>query len=173
MRLPRRFLSLSCGVLAGVTLAGGPAAAVPVLFELTLTETLPGSAQYAGTFSVDSSVLESGKAINLASIGIDVTVAGFDFTTASDPSSLVVLGMDGISYLEAVFLADQPDGELHLSNAAADGEPVILRWSLVEGRDPTRLGTYSFSAIPEPGTLLLLATGFAMLRLHARRVPGG
>lgn len=52
------------GAVAALLLAPLPAAAIPVVFDLTLVETWPGSAQYVGTFSIDSTVLESGKAIN-------------------------------------------------------------------------------------------------------------
>jgi hypothetical protein len=148
-------------------LVAHPAAASPVFFELTLDETSPGSAQYAGTFSIDSSVLESGKALSTASIGIDLTLAGLVFTTASSASSLVALDQDGLAYVVADFPADPPDYELHL------GGPD-LEWDLFEagGRDPIRSGTYSFSIVPEPSTLLLVAVGLVALRFHSRRARG-
>jgi len=158
--------------VAALLLVAFPAAALPVFFDVTLTETSPDSAQYVGTFSIDSSVLASGKAINLASIGIDLTVAGIAFTTASSASasSLVILDGGGLAYLEAILLADEPGHELHFSNSASEGEPYVLEWDLVpsEGRDPLRSGTYSFSMIPEPSPLLCLAAGLALLGFRRR-----
>ena len=40
---------------------------------------------------------------------------------------------------------------------------------VLDDHDPIRSGTYSFSLIPEPSTLLLLAAGLAALRFRAGR----
>jgi hypothetical protein len=159
-----RSMPWRAGMLAGVALLliGPPAAAVPVPFALVLTETSPGSAQYTGTFSIDSAVFASGKAFNLASIGIDVSVAGIGFTTPSPADSAAVLDASGLAYLVATFAADSPGLELALVGPD-------LEWDVLDGRDPIRSGTYAFSLIPEPSTLLLLAAGLAALRFRAGR----
>jgi hypothetical protein len=147
---------------AAAVLIAPAAAAAPVYFALALTETSPGSAQYAGTLAIDSSVLGSGKAINLASVGIDIELAGLDFSTPSPADSIVALDASGLAYLAATFAADAPG--LALSLGGPD-----LEWDVLDGRDPIRSGTYSFSLIPEPSTLLLLAAGLAALRFRAGR----
>jgi hypothetical protein len=151
--------------LAALLLVGAPAGATPVAFDFTLTETSPGSAQYVGSFFIDSAVLESGKAINVAPIGIALALAGFDFTTPSSGSnSVVFLGEAGLVGISAVFPADQPDVALFVSET--------LEWSLVENsKDITRTGTYAFALAPEPAGALLLASALVLLALRRRCTP--